>query len=106
MMSALQTVEFVKIDVEGAEFSVLKGMRELIERDKPYIILEFTDSLLRQMSCDGATLINYLSKYNYSLCEICGNGIRIVNKPPKEQWNILGIHKTITLPISLNILAQ
>ena len=34
-------IDLIKIDVEGAEFGVLKGATNLINRDKPYIIFEF-----------------------------------------------------------------
>ncbi len=33
-------VDFIKIDVEGAELQVLRGGRELIKKEKPYIIFE------------------------------------------------------------------
>jgi len=106
LMPTLPAVRLVKIDVEGAEFLVTKGMHCLIERDKPYIILEFTDSLLRQMSCDALTFFEYLAKYNYSIYKICGNGIQVIHTPPTEQCNILAVHKTKTLAISVNILVQ
>ena len=34
-------IDLIKIDVEGAEYGVLKGGIELLKRDKPYIIFEF-----------------------------------------------------------------
>lgn len=34
-------IDFVKIDVEGAELGVLKGAKELFKSNKPYIIFEF-----------------------------------------------------------------
>jgi FkbM family methyltransferase len=34
-------IDFIKIDVEGAEFGVLKGAANLIKRDKPLVIFEF-----------------------------------------------------------------
>ena len=34
-------INFIKIDVEGAEFDVLKGAKELVLRCKPVIIFEF-----------------------------------------------------------------
>lgn len=36
-----QVVHFIKIDVEGAEFDVLKGALDIIRKNKPYIIFEF-----------------------------------------------------------------
>jgi hypothetical protein len=33
-------VGFIKIDVEGHELSVLKGARELLQRDKPNLLIE------------------------------------------------------------------
>lgn len=38
-------LRFVKIDVEGAEHSVLKGMSTILERDRPVIIVEFHDDV-------------------------------------------------------------
>lgn len=34
-------IDFIKIDVEGAEFDVLKGAKETIIRSKPVVIFEF-----------------------------------------------------------------
>ncbi len=34
-------IDMIKIDVEGAEFGVLKGAQELIKRDRPLILFEF-----------------------------------------------------------------
>jgi hypothetical protein len=34
-------VDLVKIDAEGAEIAIVRGMQKLIRRDKPKIVLEF-----------------------------------------------------------------
>lgn len=34
-------IDFIKIDVEGGEFGVLKGGEELIKQNKPFIIFEY-----------------------------------------------------------------
>ena len=34
-------IDFIKIDVEGGEYDVLRGALDLLKRDKPYIVFEF-----------------------------------------------------------------
>lgn len=34
-------IDFIKIDVEGAEFGVLKGAKNILKKSKPYVIFEF-----------------------------------------------------------------
>lgn len=50
-----QRVKLVKIDAEGHELSVLKGMRELLERDHPVVIVENNDE----------AVTHYLTPYGY-----------------------------------------
>jgi hypothetical protein len=40
LVPTLKHVDFIKIDVEGAELEVLKGALELIGRNKPVLIIE------------------------------------------------------------------
>jgi FkbM family methyltransferase len=35
-----QTIDFIKIDVEGGEMAVLKGATDLLKRDKPVVVFE------------------------------------------------------------------
>jgi len=42
-------VSLIKIDVEGAEPSVLRGAREIIERHRPAIVMEMSDGRARFM---------------------------------------------------------
>jgi FkbM family methyltransferase len=52
-------VDVLKVDVEGAEYSVLMGARALIGRSRPTIITEFTPSAMPGVS--GVTGEDYLS---------------------------------------------
>ncbi len=36
-----QPIHFIKIDVEGAEFGVLKGAKNLLVKNKPFVVFEF-----------------------------------------------------------------
>jgi len=55
-------VRLVKIDAEGHELSVLKGMRKLIARDKPVLIVEVSSNdvhiFLAEMGYTRETLAN------------------------------------------------
>lgn len=53
-------ISFIKIDVEGFEYHVLCGMKKLLQRDNPSILIEIFDS-------NKAKVIELLQSMNYSL---------------------------------------
>ena len=40
LIPAAEKIDFIKIDVEGGEFNVLKGARQLLLRNKPVVVFE------------------------------------------------------------------
>ncbi len=59
-------VDFIKIDVEGAEFLALSGGLELIKRDMPVILCELHNVQLEKVSSTNATsLISLLTDLGY-----------------------------------------
>lgn len=54
----LGKVDFVKIDVEGFEYNVLKGMKELIHKHKPILFIEIWDK-------NKEMVIKLLNEYGY-----------------------------------------
>ncbi len=50
-------IDLVKIDVNGHEFSVIKGLSKIIKRDKPALIIETNN--------DIKIIEKYLNKYNF-----------------------------------------
>lgn len=60
-------VDVVKIDVEGAEFLVLKGAVETLARYHPVLLVELDDSLLGSMGTSSAEITEFLRARGYSV---------------------------------------
>jgi FkbM family methyltransferase len=58
----LSRLDFIKIDVEGAEFKVLSGARELISRYKPIVMLEVLDEALHKQGSSADQVIALLKE--------------------------------------------
>lgn len=55
----------IVIDVEGAEFHVLKGAVETLKKFHPIIITELDDNLLSKQDSDSLQVLEFLVKMNY-----------------------------------------
>jgi FkbM family methyltransferase len=62
-------LDVMKIDVEGFEFSVLRGARATIERFQPVLFIELVDGNLRENGASAAELVAWLSSLDYSILE-------------------------------------
>ncbi len=68
-------VDFVKIDVEGAEHSALIGARDILARNHPIILSEFSPGQLQTVSgVSGEEYLCLLTDLGYRLAVIEGEG--------------------------------
>ncbi|MEO7191335.1 MAG: FkbM family methyltransferase, partial [Vicinamibacterales bacterium] len=67
-------VRLIKVDVEGAELSVIEGMSACLARDRPDIIMEVTDEYLRGLGASAAALFEHLHSLGYRMYEITESG--------------------------------
>lgn len=65
--AGVSRVDVVKIDVEGAEFLVLKGAVETLARYHPVLLVELDDSLLGSMGTSSAEITEFLRLRGYSV---------------------------------------
>ena len=63
----VERVHLVKIDVEGAELQVLRGMATTLKRLRPKIITELSPSLLKGFSVTLSAVREYLRGLGYSM---------------------------------------
>lgn len=73
MLDVLSPVAFNKLDVEGCETKALRGMRGLLERDRPIILLEATDRFLRALGDTLGDLTTWLKAFDYRLYRVDGS---------------------------------
>lgn len=90
LLAELPPTRLVKIDVEGAEWLVLQGMRRLLKRDRPYLICEIDDGFLRELGADADRVCRFLRDAGYDIYRIVERGALVpVAGAPTERCNLL-----------------
>ena len=83
-IQSLASVSLIKIDVEGFEFQVLKGLKQTLQKHKPRIIFEYDSNYWADTGQKITDCYQYLHSLNYSLYQISMVGCELI----KGQDNI------------------
>lgn len=76
-------VDLIKVDVEGAEYNALMGCAQLIARDRPSIISEFSPDMMPGISgVSGEEYLSWILERGYRIAVIQGDGS---TSPPFDQ---------------------
>lgn len=71
LMPPDRKIDFVKVDVEGAEYNALRGASELLRRCHPTIVSEFSPSTMPGISgVDGRGYLRFLMGFGYKISVI------------------------------------
>jgi FkbM family methyltransferase len=64
---ALDSLRYMKIDIEGGELDALNGGRELIERHRPFISVEWGSPAYSAYGHEEDSLFRWASRFGYAL---------------------------------------
>ena len=96
-----KNIALMKIDVEGHEFQILQGGKELITKyHVPYVVLELTPELLKEVGSEPKDLVQFFvdNGYNISLDGFLSKNYITVDKllyKARRQANCYFIHNSM-----------
>jgi FkbM family methyltransferase len=87
--SQIERVDFIKLDVEGAELSVLKGAGEVLEnRPRPVLLCEVQDLRTKAWGYPALEIIKFLASRGYDWFMLLEDGsLRMVNTNGRKEWD-------------------
>jgi len=63
--SGLSKIDVIKLDVEGSELGALKGMKEVVQKQKPVLIVEVNPETLSMFNLKPSDIYDYLKQLNF-----------------------------------------
>lgn len=91
-ISALNSLSLVKIDVEGFEFNVMRGLKKTLEKHRPRIIFEYDDNYWVNTGQNITDCFSFLEKLNYKIYQVTPVGCELVaNAASAEGGNLFCI---------------
>jgi FkbM family methyltransferase len=70
----ISKINFIKVDVEGFELEVFKGLTKTIQNSKPIIIFEYDKNYQAKLNENPKAIIQFLANFSYQFFSIDGYG--------------------------------
>jgi FkbM family methyltransferase len=73
---AIQHVDFIKLDAEGAELDILRGSGDLVEKEpRPVLLVEVYDIRTHPWGYDASEIIRFLAERDYVWFRLLVDGV-------------------------------
>jgi FkbM family methyltransferase len=79
-IAALPAISLIKVDVEGFELHVLRGLKRTIQKHRPRLIFEYDSDYWKQAGSEIGECFAFLTGYNYQVYQIHSVGCEQINK--------------------------
>lgn len=89
---AVPHVDFVKVDVEGAEFAVLAGGTATLSAHRPTLLLEIEERHTRKYGHGASDVVGWLADRGYRMHRWADGGWRPTREPCADSRNYLFVH--------------
>jgi FkbM family methyltransferase len=74
-------IRLIKLDIEGAELSALRGMADILRRDRPYLTVEWNVSAAEGFGYHPRETVAFLSLFGLELVQPTDNGFIAADLP-------------------------
>jgi FkbM family methyltransferase len=80
----IEKIDFLKIDVEGAELMVLNGARKTLGKTRPVVMIEMNEDTYRAAGYSGEDIKKFFREMNYSMNRIRKGGyLELITETPE-----------------------
>jgi len=94
LINDFTNIKFIKIDIEGAEYFALKGMRKTIEKFKPVILMEINPFFLKGFNISEEDVTSLVEELGYTFFIYDEKVKKLTEwKKPLEESNYILIEK-------------
>jgi hypothetical protein len=78
-VSSLTKIDFIKIDVEGAELPSLQGAEHILRKHKPILFVEGCKAWMKSFGYNAKELEAFLRSLSYSKFEVVGRNPQFID---------------------------
>jgi FkbM family methyltransferase len=88
-MDAIDRVDLIKVDVEGFDAAVLAGAHDVLRRDQPYLLFEYTRDWWAKAGYSLEQVLAELRSFGYNtILNVTWRGLRPISNPPPDRMNL------------------